>query len=127
AALGGEGGSSSVEDATVLKLKLSGAVPEYVRQTGFDELFGGAPVSVRQHVFNLEKAAADKRIKGVLLELEPLSGTGWAKVEELRDALLTFRKSGKFVITFSEQLTEKEYALALASDTIVMPPDAWFE
>lgn len=130
AAIGGsQGGGSSgaIEEKSVLRLKLGGPIPEYVRQTGFDELFGGSPVTVRQHVFNLEKAAKDDRIKGVLLELEPLEGTGWAKVEELRDALVEFKKSGKFVIAFSEFLGEKEYALALAADTIVMPQDSWFE
>ncbi len=127
AALSGDGGSASVDDKSVLRMKLGGGIPEYVRSTGFDELFGGAPVTVRQHVFNLEKAAKDKRIKGVFLELESLEGTGWGKVEELRDALVTFKKSGKFVIVFSEYLAEREYALALAADTIVMPKDSWFE
>lgn len=126
---GGDGsaGGGSVEDQSVLRMKLSGGTPEYVRSSGLDELFGGAPVTVRQHVFNLEKAAADKRIKGVFLEIDSMEGTGWAKVEELRDALVTFKKSGKFVIAFSEQLSEREYALALAADTIVMPKDSWFE
>jgi protease-4 len=126
---GGEGGGSSgsIDDKSVLRMKLAGPIPEYVRQTGFDELFGGSPVTVRQHVFNLEKAAKDERIKGVLLELGPMEGTGWAKIEELRDALTTFKKSGKFVIAFSEYLGEKEYSLALAADTIVMPQDSWFE
>ncbi len=127
AALGGGESSGRVGDKTILRMKLSGAVPEYVRSTGFDELFGGQPVTVRNHVFNLEKAAKDERIKGVLLELEGLDGTGWAKVEELRDALLEFKKSGKFVIAFGEYLAEREYALALAADTIVMPKDSWFE
>lgn len=129
AALSGDGGPSAgtVEQKSVLRIKLSGAVPEYVRSSGLEELFGGAPVTVRQHVFNLEKAASDERIKGVLLELGPLEGTGYAKVEELRDALVDFKKSGKFVVVFSEMLSEKEYALALAADTIVMPKDSWFE
>ncbi len=129
AALGsGDGGSSgTVEDSSVLRMKLAGPIPEYVRSSGLDELFGNAPVTVRQHVFNLEKAAKDKRIKGVLLELDSLEGTGWAKVEELRDALLDFKKSGKFVIVFSEHLSEREYALALGADSIIMPKDSWFE
>lgn len=128
AAIGSDGSSGgSVEDKSVLRMKLTGGTPEYVRSTGLDELFGGSPVTVRQHVFNLEKAAADKRIKGVLLELGPMEGTGWAKVEELRDALVTFKKSGKFVVAFSEYLSEREYALALAADVIVMPKDSWFE
>jgi protease-4 len=127
AALSGGEGSARVGDTTVLRMKLSGAIPEYVRSTGFDEFFGGTPVTVRNHVFNLEKAAKDKRIKGVLLEIDRLDGTGWAKVEELRDALLEFKKSGKFVVAFSEYLSEKEYGLALAADTIIMPKDSWFE
>ncbi len=124
AMLGGE--RSSIDAAAVLRLKLGGDVPEYVRTAGFDELFGSPPVTVRDHLENLKKAAADKRIKGVLLELEPLA-IGYAKVEELRDALTEFKKSGKFVIAYSEHLSEKEYALALAADDIVMPKDAWFE
>lgn len=124
---GSNGSSGSVDDTSVLRMRLSGGIPEYVRSSGFDEIFGNAPVTVRQHVFNLEKAAKDKRIKGVLLELEPLEGTGWAKVEELRDALVEFKKSGKFVVAFSEFLSEREYALALGADVIVMPKDSWFE
>lgn len=127
AAMGSQSGGGSVEDKSVLRMKLSGSTPEYVRSSGLEEIFGGSAVTVRQHVFNLEKAAADKRIKGVLLELGPMEGTGWAKVEELRDALVAFKKSGKFVVAYSEYLSEKEYGLALAADTIVMPRDAWFE
>jgi protease-4 len=129
AAMGGEGGAggSSVEDKSVLRMSLGGGIPEHVRSSGFDELFGGSPVTMRQHLFNLEKAAKDPRIKGVYLELESMEGTGWAKIEELRDALVEFKKSGKFVIVFSEYLSEREYALALAADSIVMPKDSWFE
>lgn len=126
---GGDGGAPSgpVEDSSVLRMKLNGPIPEYVRSSGFDELFGTPPVTVRQHVFNLEKAAKDKRIKGVLIELDSLEGTGWAKVEEIRDALVEFKKSGKFVYVFSEHLSEREYALAIAADSIIMPKDSWFE
>lgn len=125
AMLGG-GAAGSIDDAAVLRVKLSGDVPEYVRTSGFDELFGSPALTVKDHLDNLQKAAADKRIKGVFLELEPL-GIGYAKVEELRDALKRFKQSGKFVIVYSEYLTEKEYALALAADEIVMPKDSWFE
>lgn len=119
-------GQGSIERQAVLRLRLSGEVPEYVRSGGLDELFGTPPVTVFEHVQNLKKAAADKRIKGVLLELGPLSG-GFAMVEELRGALDDFRKSGKFVYAYSEQLSEKEYALALGADVIAMPADSWFE
>ncbi len=120
------GSAASVSDGAVLKMKLGGVLPEYVQSEGLDELFGPKPVTVQQHVFNLRKAAADKRIKGVLLELGPLQA-GPAKIEELRDALVEFKKSGKFVIAWSEYLTEREYGLAIAADQIVMPKDSRFE
>jgi protease IV len=122
----GNSKSTSIDDSAILRLKLNGAIPEYVRETGLEDFFGENPVTVRQHVHNLEKAAVDKRIKGVLLEIEGMQA-GWGKIGELRDALIEFKKSGKFVVAFSESLSEKEYALALASDEIIMPNDAWFE
>jgi len=126
ALLTGAGASASVDDGAVLKLTLGGDIPEYVQSEGLDALFGPKPITVNQHVFNLKKAAADKRIKGVLVELSPLM-VGPAKIEELRDALLAFKKSGKFVIAWSEFMTEREYSLAIAADRIVMPKDSRFE
>lgn len=120
------GSSTAVDDGAVLRMKLSGSIPEYVQADPLDELLGQRPVTVLHHLSNLKKAAADKRIRGVLLELEPLL-VGSAKIEELRDALVEFKKSGKFVIAWSEFMTEREYALALAADRIIMPKDARFE
>jgi protease-4 len=120
------GAAGLVDDGAVLRMKLTGPLPEYVQSEGFNELFGPKPVTVQQHVFNLKKAASDKRIKGVLIELEQLQA-GPAKIEELRDAVVAFRKSGKFVIAWSEYLTEREYGLAIAADQIVMPKDSRFE
>ncbi len=120
------GKSVSVDDGAVLKMTLRGPVPEFVRTSGFDELFGSKAVTVHQHVMNLKKAAADKRVKGVVIVLEPMQ-VGWAKIEELRDAVVDFKKSGKFVIAYSEFMAEKEYALALGADEIIMPPDSRFE
>lgn len=125
-ALAGAGASASVDDGAILKVKLAGEIPEYVQSEGLDELFGAKPITLQQHVFNLKKAAADKRIKGVLLEFDLLQ-VGPAKIEELRDAIVAFRQSGKFVVAYAESFTEREYSLALAADQIVMPPDSRFE
>ena len=116
----------TVDDGAVLKMSMGGPLPEHVVHDDFSELFGPKIVSLLDHRSNLKKAAADKRIKGVLLKLEPIEG-GWAKIEELRDSLTEFKKSGKFVIAYSEYMGEKEYALALAADSIIMPKDAPFE
>lgn len=116
---------TKVEKSAVLKMTVEGSIPEYVAETGLEELFGPSTVTVAQHLTNLKKAAVDKRIKGVLLRLGPTEA-GWAKILELREALVEFKKSGKFLVAYSELMTEKEYALALAADEIVMPSGADF-
>jgi len=120
------GGGSHVPSSAVLKMNIDGAIPERAASDDIGELFGKKPLSIRDHLDNLKKAAADKRIKGVVLRLE-MPAIGWAKVEELRDALNEFKKSGKFVIAYSEFLDEKSYSLALPADEILMAPDSFFE
>lgn len=118
--------SASVDDSAVLKMTIAREVPEYVQETGLEDFFGPAPITVAQHLSNLKKAASDKRVKGVLLKLEPAQ-LGWAKVEELRDGLVEFKKSGKFLIAWAEMMDEKSYALALPADEIILPKDSPFE
>ncbi len=119
-------GAGGVPDGAVLKMTLEGQLKDRADDDGFGELFGKAPMTFEDHLFNLRKAAQDKRIKGVLLRLDfPMYG--WARAEELRDALVEFKKSGKFVIAYAEMYDEKTYAVALAADEILASPDAPFE
>ncbi len=120
------GREAAVPSKAVLKMTLSGPIPERNADEGLAEIFGKTPLTLRDHLDNLKKAAADKRIKGVVLRLE-MPMIGWAKTEELRDALNQFKKSGKFVIAYSEYLDEKTYALALSADEVLMAPDSFFE
>jgi protease-4 len=116
----------SVPDNAVLKISLEGVLKDRAAQDGFGELLGKVPMSFEDHIFNLRKAAQDKRIKGVLLRLDyPMYG--WAHAEELRDALTDFKKSGKFVVAYAEFYDEKSYSVALAADEIYASPDAPFE
>jgi protease-4 len=120
------GGNANVSDNSVLKITLEGGIAERNNDDDFAELLGKSPMTILDHLENLKKAAADKRIKGVVLRLEGPQ-LGWAKIEELRDALYEFKKSGKFIIAYSEYLDEKAYALALPADELLMAPDSFFE
>ena len=120
------GGNTSVSDNSVLKIVFDGPIPERADGDDFAELLDKTPMTILDHLDNLKKAAADKRIKGVVMRLE-MPHLGWAKIEELRDGLTEFKKSGKFVIAYSEYLDEKAYALALPADELLMAPDSFFE
>ncbi len=69
----------------------------------------------------LAEAKFDDGIKGVYLKLGP-SPNGWATLQELREALVDFRKSGKFVYSYGENITQGAYYVATASDSIFVNP-----
>jgi protease-4 len=75
---------------------------------------------------NLRKAKDDKNIKGIYMELSTIN-TGIATVEEIRNALLDFKKSGKPIISYSEVYTQKSYYLASVADKIYMNPQGAME
>jgi protease-4 len=77
---------------------------------------------------NLEKAAADAKIKGVLIENGFLP-SGWGTTEEIRNALEKFRKeSGKFVIAYSDYVLGQEgYYLSTIADKIYINPASMVE
>ncbi len=77
-------------------------------------------------VDNLGKAKNDPDIKGVLLDLS-IVPAGIATIEEIRNAILDFRTSGKFVICYADIFTHSSYYLATAADTIYMSPEGNIE
>ena len=72
---------------------------------------------------NLEKAAADDKIKGILIE-NGLLTSGWATTEEVRNALDRFREeSGKFILSYSDYVLQQEgYYLSTIADKIYINP-----
>jgi len=77
-------------------------------------------------LLNIRKAKDDSKIKGIYLDLSYLPA-GIGTVEEIRNALIDFRKSGKFVIVYSEMMSQKAYYLATAADQIFLNPVGFFE
>jgi protease IV len=70
---------------------------------------------------NIKKAAQDEKIEGIYLDLSSLP-SGIATVEEIRNALLDFRKSGKFIIAYGEVLSQTSYYLATAATGLYLYP-----
>src|SRR5712671_3244191 len=115
------GNQPSIRDNSVLALKISGALPDYVPDDPFRRLFGGQPQSLSSLMTQFRKAKADKRISAVLLDID-MSEAGWAKSEEIRSAIADFRSSGKPVYAYMETGLNKDYYIATACDKIFVPP-----
>ncbi|WP_462354680.1 signal peptide peptidase SppA [Alistipes timonensis] len=72
----------------------------------------------------IEAAGADDRIKGIYLRMNGEGGvTGSALLEELREALLEFKQSGKFIIAYNETFSQGQYYLASVADKIYLQPE----
>lgn len=76
---------------------------------------------------NIRKAENDENIKGIIIETGLLP-SGWATIEEIRNELIKFRKSGKFVISYTDYvLTQEAYYLSTAADKIYINPEGSME
>lgn len=115
------GNRPSIRDNSVLALRVSGPLPDYVPDDPFRRLFGGQPQSLSSLLTQLRKAKVDKRITAVMLEIDG-SGAGWAKAEEIRGAIEDFRTSGKPIYAYMETGFNKDYYIATACDKIFVPP-----
>ncbi|MDF3076414.1 MAG: signal peptide peptidase SppA [Sphingobacteriaceae bacterium] len=75
---------------------------------------------------NIKKAKTDDNIKGLYLDVSNLSA-GQASIEEIRNALLDFKKSKKFIISYSEVYTQAAYYLASVADKVYLNPEGMLE
>jgi protease-4 len=114
----------SVPESATLVLRPGGDLQEVVPYDVVGQVFGREANTVRGFVEMLRKAKRDPRIKTVLLRPSSLQLPYWAKVQELRDAVLDFRKSGKTVVAFLEYGGDREYYLASAASKVFLLPSS---
>ncbi len=109
----------TIKKNSILDIVIAGEVPERTVPNPVLEIFGTAPsISVQDLLFNIRKATRDKRITAILLRPVSLL-MGWGKLDEIRNALLAFKRSGKQIYVYTELAGDKEYYLASVADTIV--------
>ncbi len=122
----------SIHDNSILVLKAGTEIPDQ----GSDDILSGidfvnmtfTPVAGLNEILkDINKAARDPKIKGILIE-NGLMPSGWATTTEIRNALVKFRESGKFVISYSDYLlTQQCYYLSSAAGKIYVNPGAIIE
>ena len=111
-----------VKDSSVLKITLDEPISEKPVENPYEN-FGflsshlNFPLSIKTIVDEIKYAKKDSKIKGIYMELG-LMPQSLAKLEELRLALIDFKKSGKFVYSYSELYNQRNYYIASVSDSI---------
>ncbi|WP_258806895.1 signal peptide peptidase SppA [Pseudidiomarina sp. CB1] len=120
-----------VPDNGVLVVQLEGVlVEEETWVDPMDRFFNdalGSPSTppetlLRDVVDSIERAANDKRISGIYLDLRNFAGGGLNKMQQVADALLRFRESGKPVYSYGDYYTQSQYFLAAHGDGIYLNP-----
>ncbi len=105
-----------------LVVRLSGDLLEYYGPTTIHDLLDQPPPCLMEITENLEKAAADERIEGVILRIEPFAaGTG--KLDEIRAGLARVREAGKPTYAWAQDLDDSGLYLASGCDTTFLFPD----
>jgi len=127
----GSDGKVTVASNSVLHVSLDYPINERTDKNPFAELsFLGfenkKKLGLNEILKGIEEAKSDDRIKGIYLDASSLA-SGMATMEEIRNALLDFKKSGKFIIAYSEVYSQGAYYLATAADKIYLNPEGMID
>jgi protease-4 len=114
---------------SVLVLDLNEAFPEQSKEDAYSELLSkknGKIPSLSNVIALIKHAKKDVAIKGIYIKCQQ-NPNGFAASEEIRNALLDFKTSKKFIIAFGETITQKGYWIANVADQIFVHPQGGLE
>lgn len=118
--------TTKVEDNTILHIELNEAIVDRGPEDQFNFNFGrfsaSSPMGLNQILTNIEKAKTDDRVPGIFLDMTYITA-GMATVDEIRNALIDFKTSGKWIVSYSETYSQKAYYLASVADEIYVYPE----
>lgn len=122
----GEDEPIAIKEGSVLILDLENGLTDRANENPFENFdinsfSSKSKVGLNHLLEDLKKASTDKDVKGIYLEMSSLPA-GMASVEEVRNAILEFNKSGKFSIAYGETFTQKSYYLASACKKVYLHP-----
>ncbi len=119
-----DGMSAPVKENSILRINLNGALTEQTESTPFASFMGEdeAMPGLQTLTEAIQKATENKHVKGIYLEDATLNGTP-ATMQELRQALLKFKESGKFIISYSDTYSEPGYYISSVADKVMVNPE----
>ncbi len=120
-----DGMTASVKDNTILRINLGGTLEEQTQDDPFSSLMSGNEETVaglQTLAEAIQKAKDNEHVKGIYLENATLSGTP-ATIAELRQTLVDFKKSGKFIVSYSDTYSQSGYYICSVADKIMLNPE----
>ena len=121
----GSSNTVSIKDNTILKLNLEKTIQEQAADNPFD-MFGDEFSQYYQSSIGLDdilacikSAATDPKIKGIYINTSSV-GAAPATLKEIHDALVEFKKSGKFIYAYSDNYSQGAYYISSVADKITM-------
>lgn len=125
------GHDNSIKKHSVLRMNLNGEIKERGDKQPFGDMDLGpflpkSSVGLNDILANLKHAKSDDNIDGIYLEISnPVAG--FATLEEIRNGLLDFKTSGKFIYAYSEGFSQKAYYLASSANKLFLNPEGSLE
>ena len=116
-------GTPMVEDNTVLVLKLNGEIEERSTDNPFEEILGDEILDTQgleDIITAIHNAKDNPKVKGIYIEGGALSGASPATLQEIRQALVEFKKSRKFIVAYADDYTQGTYYVASVADSVVI-------
>ncbi len=127
-----EAGNSLVKSNSVLKLTLDGRITERSKENPLEDLVPAGPFlesssnGLNDLTEKIKNAKGDSKVSGIYLCFKNFQ-SGFATLEELRNALLDFKSSGKFIYSYAEAYDQKDYYLASTANKIFLNPQGTVE
>ncbi len=118
------------ERKKILEISLSGSLQDYHTEDVFFGILGKGKRSIHEVISDIDYAASDPSVKGLLLKIYPLSTGRFeinAQIEELTASMERFKSKGKKITAyFPEDVGPGEYYIATYANNIIIPPEAYF-
>ena len=115
--------TTSVKENSLFKLELKGEVTERMIDNPFASLISQeqTALGLNDILSSIQKAAENEYIKGIYLEAEGIIASP-ATTEEIRNALIRFKQTGKFIVAYGDNYTGSDYYICSVADKVILNP-----
>ncbi len=123
--------SAEVSEKSILRISLTQPINERTLDDPFSGMsFEGfsdkSQIGLNDILERIKAAKTDKNITGIYLDISTVS-TGFATLEEIRNALIDFKTSNKFILAYGEVITKSGYYIASVADKVYLYPEGLLE